>query len=301
MNAENTKGNGYLLPVIFLSLMCVVVLVERSLNAKSNDPAAGGPVAKGTPIKGTPIKGTPIKQAVTPKPKDSGKTGLDKKGLNKTGAGQNDHVLKKPDTPEKTPAKVDDSAKNAEPKDLTAKGPIKKPIDKAAAKDPAKDPATKVTDQAASDATVPEGAKIKDALAKSGFKKLSFELLSSYEFVPPPPGVTKDKMPKQIPDKVTAYDGQIVEVIGYMMPIDINEEGDVELFFVMKDLAACCFGGSPKMTDWVLINMVEGASTKYTAYSPIGITGRISIGEKIEYGRVTSIYRMDCVKVEKKG
>ena len=60
----------------------------------------------------------------------------------------------------------------------------------------------------------------------------------------------------------------------------------------MRDLASCCFGGSPKLNEWVLVNVPKGVKVKYIAYEPLIATGVIEIGEKVEYGRVTSLYRL---------
>lgn len=129
--------------------------------------------------------------------------------------------------------------------------------------------------------------------AEDGSLILGFDMLGGYEYIPQPAGIPLEKLPKQIPDALLAYDGKRVQVSGFMLPIDVGEDGDVHMFFLMRDLASCCFGGTPKMNEWVLVEAGSGFRTKYTGYAAIAVTGRIAIGEKVEYGRVTSIYRVE--------
>jgi hypothetical protein len=134
---------------------------------------------------------------------------------------------------------------------------------------------------------------------KSGFTALGFDYLGDFNYVVQPPDIPREKLPRQIPEKVFAFNDKKVELRGFMLPIEVEEDGHVKIFFLMRDLASCCFGGYPKMNEWVLINVPKEFPVQYTAYSPIAVTGTISIGEKIEYGRVTSIYRLKSVSVTK--
>jgi hypothetical protein len=134
---------------------------------------------------------------------------------------------------------------------------------------------------------------------KNGCVALGFDLLGGYNYVVQPPDIPKDKLPKQIPDQVQDFHGKKVELRGFMLPIEVKEDGQVKLFFLMRDLASCCFGGYPKMNEWVLIKVPKTCKTKYSGYAPISVTGVISIGEELEIGRVTSIYRLNALSVRK--
>lgn len=129
---------------------------------------------------------------------------------------------------------------------------------------------------------------------KNGSIALGFDVLGEYKYVTQPPDIPKEKLPRQIPDEVLKYDGKRVQVRGFMLPIKVSEEGHVEQFFLFRDLASCCFGGYPKMNEWVFINVPKSMTVNMVAYAPIAVTGVISIGEKIEFGRVTSIYRLEA-------
>lgn len=129
---------------------------------------------------------------------------------------------------------------------------------------------------------------------KNGSVALGFDVLGDYNYVTQPPDIPKEKLPRQIPDGVMNYDGKRVQVRGFMLPIKVAEDGHVEQFFLFRDLASCCFGGYPKMNEWVYINVPKTMKVNMVAYAPIAVTGTISIGEKVEFGRVTSIYRLEA-------
>lgn len=137
------------------------------------------------------------------------------------------------------------------------------------------------------------GFKTGDRL-KNGSIALGFDVLGDYNYVTQPPDIPKDKLPQQIPDSVMDFDGKRVQVRGFMLPIKVSEDGHVEQFFLFRDLASCCFGGYPKMNEWVYIKIPKTMKVNMVAYAPIAVTGTISIGEKIEFGRVTSIYRLEA-------
>ncbi|MDF1665994.1 MAG: DUF3299 domain-containing protein [Planctomycetota bacterium] len=134
---------------------------------------------------------------------------------------------------------------------------------------------------------------------KNGAVALGFDVLGDYNYVTQPPDIPKDKLPRQIPDAVTNFDGKRVQVRGFMLPIKVAEDGHVEQFFLFRDLASCCFGGYPKMNEWVYINVPKTMKVNMVAYAPIAVTGIISIGEKVEFGRVTSIYRLEADEFSK--
>ena len=82
--------------------------------------------------------------------------------------------------------------------------------------------------------------------------------ISFYELEPP-----SDAPPKQlISDEAIALDGKKVFIKGYIHP-SVDDLGAVKRFVLVPDMGTCCFGGQPKLTDMVAVELAEGESTKY--------------------------------------
>jgi hypothetical protein len=86
-----------------------------------------------------------------------------------------------------------------------------------------------------------------------GYQRITF-----YEFEPP-----SDAPPKQlISDAAIALDGKKVFIKGYVHP-SVDSHDRVKRFVLVPDMGTCCFGGQPKLTDMVAVELAEGESTKY--------------------------------------
>ena len=63
--------------------------------------------------------------------------------------------------------------------------------------------------------------------------------------------------------------------------IALDFEGDrVSHFMLVRDLAACCFGGIPRPDEWVDVKLAEPC--KYWVYRPVRATGRFAVGIDME-------------------
>ena len=56
----------------------------------------------------------------------------------------------------------------------------------------------------------------------------------------------------EYPESVADLDRNLVEIIGYMIALEYEDDGQVSEFMLVRDLAACCFGGMPRPDEWVL-------------------------------------------------
>lgn len=115
----------------------------------------------------------------------------------------------------------------------------------------------------------------------------SFDLLASYDYAEPAPAAGSG-----IPERVRAYEGERVTLVGYMLPIDFEQSGQVRGFFLMKDLASCCFGGAPRLNEFVDVKVPEGVDARYFPYEPVRVRGALKMGEARDGGRVSSLYQM---------
>jgi len=76
-----------------------------------------------------------------------------------------------------------------------------------------------------------------------GFERLDYGVLQ------PLPGDPDDR----VPESAMAFDGRNVLLKGYMYP-GKQQEG-ITQFLLVRDQGDCCFGGNPKITDRVLVQL----------------------------------------------
>ena len=115
--------------------------------------------------------------------------------------------------------------------------------------------------------------------------KVNFKFLGGYEY----------EEGKKIPDPVNSLNGKVVEIEGFMLPVDF-EEGKVNSFLLMNSRMACCFGVMPRINEFIYVEMPEGKSTKFLTDIPISVSGKLGIGDE---NLVDSLYTIEANKVVK--
>ena len=80
-----------------------------------------------------------------------------------------------------------------------------------------------------------------------------------------------------IPDSARAIDGHDVLLKGYMYPG--KQQHGITQFLLVRDQGDCCFGGNPKITDRVLVQLADPSHPKGIDFSPrlTKIAGRFVI------------------------
>jgi hypothetical protein len=97
-----------------------------------------------------------------------------------------------------------------------------------------------------------------------GFARLSYTELQ------PLPG----DPPDAVPDTALAANGRDVLLKGYMYPG--KQTRDVRQFLLVRDQGDCCFGGNPKITDRVLVQLAAPAGIDFTPRL-VKIAGRFQV------------------------
>lgn len=127
------------------------------------------------------------------------------------------------------------------------------------------------------------------AVADEGAAKpVSFETLSSYTFTPADDQAKAPAAEAQIPATVKELDAKKVTVTGFMLPVKMSE-GLVTEFLLMKDPSMCCFGSTPKVTEWVIVKMV-GKGVQPLMDVPITFEGTFKVGQLYEGGYLAGLY-----------
>jgi len=201
-----------------------------------------------------------------------------------------------------------DEDKNSTPSIVALEGA---PIDGAGDMDPYPPPVSPALPQSpvSSSSSKPDvtsaGVDLKTAspVVDSGVLPLSFAYLSSYEYDVPHPFAMKTMkeadykdLSDQIPDYIKKLNNKKVALSGFMVPIDVVNEG-VKSFILTYSQMMCCFGQMPWYNEWVFVEMPEGRPAEYQMDVPITVSGQLEVGEEIEDGFVISLYRMKGDKV----
>jgi hypothetical protein len=138
-----------------------------------------------------------------------------------------------------------------------------------------------------------------DSDMRGGYLNVSFERLASYEFEVSDRPVTNqtaavDESEKQIPAAIKGLNGKKVSLTGFMLPLRV-EAGKVTEYLIMRNQATCCFGATPKITEWVTVKSAKGVEPLMD--QPVSVKGMLRVGVTRENGYVAGIYEMDGEKL----
>ena len=79
---------------------------------------------------------------------------------------------------------------------------------------------------------------------------------------------------------------------GYMYPF--RDTHGLKSFVLCKDTGECCFGGQPKPTDMILVNMTDGQTVTYQDKRLVGVAGVLRIDPTHDASGLNPVYQMDC-------
>ena len=128
-------------------------------------------------------------------------------------------------------------------------------------------------------------SKLEALEVEDGATKVSFKFLGGFDY----------DEGRDIPEPVMVLNGEVVQVIGFMLPVDFDS-GRVNSFLLMNSRAACCFGVMPRANEFIYVEMPDGVTTKFMTDMPINVSGKLGIGED---NLVGSLYSMDALSIKK--
>ncbi len=99
----------------------------------------------------------------------------------------------------------------------------------------------------------------------------------------------------KLPESVTRLNGAKIGVAGYMMTLE--EVENIHEFLLVESLWSCCFGTPPNVNQVLLVHLEGTKGIDFTG-SPVVILGTLEVGEKVEDGFVTSVYRLRATSVK---
>lgn len=149
-----------------------------------------------------------------------------------------------------------------------------------------------------------DAGELTHALASDGVHlRVPFAVLAGFPYETPRADdfedgeLTYERLPDQIPQPIRDLDGKPVMLVGYMVPIEFDMNGEIASFILTQNQSFCCFGIVPAMNEWVTVTLSGNRKVRYFANEPIGVLGTLSVGERIEDGWITSVYRASAESV----
>lgn len=134
---------------------------------------------------------------------------------------------------------------------------------------------------------------------KPKYQTITINSLSKYDYYTPLPGEKPDQellAKNKIPDDVKNLSGKQVAIAGYMLPIDVDDKGNVSDFAMNGNYDMCYYGAPTSINQWVVVKMSPDQKTRYT-HLPVTVYGTLEVGEEIKDGEVVSLYRMQADSV----
>ena len=130
------------------------------------------------------------------------------------------------------------------------------------------------------------------------YRPVTWSQLSQFHYQPsigPPSNFPTPKPqeagPTRLPEEIRRLNGQLVQLSGYMMPIEMNGQR-VLAFVLVRDQMLCCYGKTPSMIEWAFVQVAQPTGIEIAMDRPITVNGRLEVGEDIQEGAVISFYRM---------
>lgn len=95
----------------------------------------------------------------------------------------------------------------------------------------------------------------------------------------------------QVPAPVQELNDQPVFLKGYMYPT--REMQGLSRFVLCKDMGQCCFGGNPKPTDMIVVEM-SGNQTVDHRTGLVSVAGVFRTHTDVKPGDLNPVYQLDC-------
>lgn len=99
-----------------------------------------------------------------------------------------------------------------------------------------------------------------------------------------------------IPDSVLNLQGVPIEISGYMLPVDLNDDGAITLFFLLASLQTCCFGDNINYNEWIVVNVPDGTNV-FELDNLVTIRGAIEVRAEFEDGIFNGMYHTTTSEV----
>ncbi len=135
----------------------------------------------------------------------------------------------------------------------------------------------------------------------NGYQPISFDVLGGYDYREriAVNGVAMTNKVDQIPQNVKDLNGKKVIIQGYLYPMELESDGTIKDFLLLRNQIYCCFGDAVRINEWISVSMSNGKPLKENfTPSPITIYGTLEVGPKYDGDdTLLNLYRMKADKV----
>jgi hypothetical protein len=100
---------------------------------------------------------------------------------------------------------------------------------------------------------------------------------------------------REVPADLKKYDGQTIQIVGFMVPFDSIEK--IDRFILLQAPFMGCYHVPPPQPNESLMINSGNTNVKYT-YEPILITGKLKIEETYIDRYLVSLYTITATKIE---
>jgi hypothetical protein len=140
----------------------------------------------------------------------------------------------------------------------------------------------------------PVGNPTPAAASPADYQNVTFEELSGFDYAL---YASESKQTHPVPEKIRALSGKRIAVDGYMMPL-VGESGGAKKFLLLKSQTGCCYGGTPKLNEWIEVTMDAGVVAKYEHFALVTVWGVLEVNPESREGMATGLYKMAGSRAE---
>jgi hypothetical protein len=107
-------------------------------------------------------------------------------------------------------------------------------------------------------------------------------------------------MPFELPSapaSLTVLDGKAVTIAGYVVPDQTGDGGRLQTALLIKHLLACCFGTTPRLNEWVQLEIAEDAELDFNWRRPARVHGTFEVGPHKTGEIAQALYRIKVQRI----
>ena len=144
----------------------------------------------------------------------------------------------------------------------------------------------------------------KSAKSAGTYQSLTFETLTSFDIREPdwdkmedPAYVAALNLDEDIPPQIKALSGEKIEIEGFMLPLE-GEDDKLQSFVLLENQLACCFGAIPLLNEWVYVTVPEKKKIRSYQDELVTLYGTLRVGAEFEDGMLNGVYHLEIDRLE---
>lgn len=152
--------------------------------------------------------------------------------------------------------------------------------------------------------SIPRVGSKKSGKHTGEYRSLTFETLTSFVIREPnwekledPAYIATLNLDEDIPPQIKALNGEKIEIGGFMLPLE-GEDDNLQSFVLLENQLACCFGAIPLLNEWIFVEVPKRKRIRSHQDEPIVLYGTLRVGAEFEDGMLNGIYHLNLDRLE---